>query len=180
MILYSRQSRDFNIVRDRVDLSKSSFYSDSSFPNFKSAYEFLFKKLGTREWIWCRRNSPYFSELRDEKSNYPEDRIWVLDVPDKHIVCVDISIWHFIINDLKWFGSDHFYHFVDELGIDEKWVDILNKSLDILSKEETWKKLIRENKKDWKEEDEYLVKSPISKRWIVGVYNLQQVSLRGI
>ena len=178
MILYTRQGSDFNLIRDKVDLLKSTHYADCFF-GFKKAYDFLFEKLSHDQWIWCHA-TPYFSDMRFVKPEYPKERLWVLDVPDKHITCINRNMWDYIINDWKWFGNDHFYNYVKELDIDQKWIDKLDEAMESLPKEETWKNIVRKNKKEWLEEDDYLIKAPIKKRWVVAVYKLEEESLDGL
>jgi hypothetical protein len=175
-ILYTKQSLDFDIVNQKVDLSKSSLYCDDSL-YFKKAYDYLFSLIGKDSFIWCHGEFDFDTEkpTKFEKKNFKKEVLWILEVPDNYITCINRDLWDYIIADWKWFGNDHFYKYVWELGISEEWVEVLDKAMEKLPKEETWKNLIRKNKKDWRITDDFIIPSPIKKSWVSRKYVLEEI-----
>ena len=179
MFLYTNQPIDFDIVKDKVDLSKSELYADKEFDGFKNAYDFLFNQLDSKDWIWCYGRC-YMDDCKivgSDKNKYQKPyKTWILDVPDKHIVCIDRDIWDNAINGF--YCTEEIFTMAErlQLGKDyDKFIDEVDNTIKrLIPASATYKGLIKKDKKTWKKDsDDFLVPSPIKKNWIQRVYNVQ-------
>lgn len=171
MILYSYQKNNFNIIKTPTDYNKSVYITDEVFsPMFKRSYEYLFSQLGSNKWIWT------YGEFKPECRS-KNDTLWILDVPDKHIKCIDNTVWHCVLNNGHY---SELYNLIPENLTEseyKKWDKVLDKLHDIydqmLTKEDTWKWLIKTDRKKWnKTYDEFLIPSPIKRSWVVSKVNM--------
>lgn len=180
MELYTYHSLDFNIITDKVNLNNSPHYGDSDpmFSEvFRRAYDFLFEKAGRKDNIWCY-GAQCLSATRSNKYQYFEpQRLWVLDVPDRHIIAVDSSIWDFAINNWYYLG-EHVYcaltsHIADNDGVKQAQFDKLLADLYDGNPFNSYKGLIKPLKDADRFYDQFLIPSPIKKQWVVRTYVIQ-------
>jgi hypothetical protein len=100
--LWTWHKRDFCLVSDRVDHSRSAYYNYDKLPGIRVAYKLLADRLRTDQFIWCYH-------LRDEHhvSNYvAENEIeWELEIPkDKVLAFIDGKAWDNIIRSATVFN----------------------------------------------------------------------------
>lgn len=181
MELYTYHSLDFNIITDKVNLNNSPHYGDPDpmfSDGFRRAYDFLFEKAGRKDNIWCY-GAPVMWASRYTKNLEPE-RLWILDVPDKHIIAIDSSIWDFALNNWYYLG-DHVYgglleHVGDnrekEIRFDEQFDKMIADLFDG-NPLNSYKNLIKPLKKVDMFHDQFLIPSPIKRRWVIRTYVIQ-------
>ena len=153
MILTTSHPVGFDITRDKLDLSKSTNL-DLDFDyekNFHRAYNWLFNKLGHREFIWC-----YPGIEKGYTNHGNEYMLWVLDVPDDQCTAISSYTWNCVIN--KW---PH----VDEKLIENISDDDYEKLIDSFKgkEDQTWDK----NLFNKEEHMEVLIKSPVPEKFVV-------------
>jgi hypothetical protein len=154
MLLITSQPLDFDITKDKLDLSKSSNLSDHFDQDkiFKKAYEWLFNKLGHNEFIWC-----YKSNERNFSDHGHEHVLWTLDVPDDQCVAINSSAWNCVINNWPYIEDDIIKNISDDDY--ERLTDSCKGR-----EEQTWDSSI------FKNEDkgmEILIKSPVNEQFVV-------------
>lgn len=180
MELYTYHPLDFNIITDKANLDVSPHYGDKDpllREYFCRAYDFLFEKAGRKDNIWCY-GAQYLSATRGNKYQYFEpQRLWVLDVPDRHIIAVDSSIWDFAINNW-YYLSEHVYgaltsHIADDDVVKQAQFDKLLADLYDGNPFNSYKGLIKPLKDADRFHDQFLIPSPIKKQWVVRTYRIQ-------
>jgi hypothetical protein len=186
MYLYTNQPTDFDIVKQKSDVYKSSLYTSSDLEHFKSAYDYLFSLLGSNQWIWCRGNAwvdPVFTPKKTKVGNetkvvrdwdYKSERLWVLDVPENKIVCIDSDIWNYAISD--WSYDKELWDYISNLNLSEEdsenlIFDIKSLITEKIGNKNTYKKLIKKDNWDIYK-DEFLIPSPVKKSWVEVTYTI--------
>jgi hypothetical protein len=138
---------------------------------FQKAYDYLFDRIGRRDNIWCY-GAPIINANKNNKlQSFKNERLWVLDVPDKHIIAIDSDIWDFALNNwyyLKDEVYDALYGHVDEK--DEDRIDEALASIYDKDPRKSYKDLIKPLKKANQFHDQFLIPSPIKKSWVVRTF----------
>ena len=154
MILTTSHSKDFDITKDLVDLTKSPNLVISS-ELFLEAYEWLFNKLSYDKWIWCYKDGE-----RLYLNHGCEHVLWTLDVPDSECILVNESIWEHVIN--KWA--------YDKVGDEDRNLVISDEDYDKFvelhkgKEEATWGDIFNITDKSGVQ---VLVKSPVLDKYII-------------
>lgn len=165
-ILYTNQPLNFDIVKDKVDLSLSECYTDKDFVYFKKAYDYLYDLIGSRDWIWCNGIVRYNLPVKEPV------KVWELEVPVNKIICINTDIWNCAINDrsynfeiwdfvlhTKFKDKDGEYKFIDDFE------ELVKKHVDVY---DTYGGLVVKERDKWDDKNcEYLIPSPIKKSWVV-------------
>jgi len=161
MELFSQHNIEFDIVKQQSDIYHSVL---NKYDNFTESYKKLFDIIGYNHFIWCKK----WVDLQYSKDNKIQEfspvRIWCLDVPEKHIICVNREMWDcFLLNSP--YITENQYKSIFDLGGD----DLYEKIYDLVDKEKTWKNIIK-NKNEWDHYDDYLIPSPVKSRWVQRTY----------
>lgn len=155
-------------IRVPCDLSKS-FYYEQDF--LGTAYDWLFKEIGTRSVVWCY---PYDFWPKWEHSI--ETVQWTLEVPDEEIVSIlDGDVWNDIIMNTyhyrdktynwwywdfkcqsKFTDHDEFIEFAEK-----RWQDKHG------PKEEFWKRCLFKERVFKHRYPQILIPSPVKDEWIL-------------
>ena len=177
MELYTYQSLDFNLITDKVNLSASPHYGDK-YPDsremFCRAYDFLFASSGRKDNIWCYGFPCMWATRNNKIENFDPQRLWVLDVPDKHIIAIDSSIWDFAINNWYYLEdsvySELMAHIADDDAKKQAQFDKLIAELYDHEPQNSYKKLIKPLKDADRCHDQFLIPSPIKKSWVIRTF----------
>jgi hypothetical protein len=152
--LVTRQSLNFDITKDLVDLNKSEYFSEINDEIFKKAYNWLFKKINHDKFIWC------YIDNRDLPKVHGQEFIqWHLEVPLSECVIINSEVWGLLINDFPYFDEVNSSNLSDEEY--QKLFDFYNKI-----KEKTWDDNIF-NIKDDPYEVEVLIRSPVCEKYVI-------------
>ena len=179
MDLYTYHPLDFNLITDKVNLNNSPHYGDPDpifSDSFRRAYDFLFEKAGRKDNIWCY-GAPWVSASQYDKLDCKPERLWVLEVPDRHVIAIDSSIWDFALNNWYYLG-EHVYsaltsHIADDDGVKQKQFDNLLADLYDGNPFNSYKGLIKSLKDADRFHDQFLIPSPIKRQWVVRTYVIQ-------
>lgn len=178
--LYTYQPLNFNLVKHKVNLDFSPHYGDEDpcfRENFCRAYDFLFEKAGRKNNIWCY-GAQCLSASRNKKYQcFEPQRLWVLDVPDKHVIAVDSAIWDFALNNW-YYLNEHVYgtltaHIADNDAVKQAQFDKLLSDLYDGNPFNSYKGLIKPLKTADRFYDQFLIPSPIKRHWVVRTYIIQ-------
>jgi len=151
MILVTSHPPDFDITKEKSDLSKSPQFKKPFDSMFENAYKWLFNKIGKSELIWCYKDSGV-------NPSHGHERItWTLNVPDDRCIVINAHAWDCVIN--KW----PFYK--DELikDISDEDYDKLMESLKG-TEEKSWHDNIFNADG---ERVEVLIDSPVAKEFVI-------------
>ena len=156
MILTTSQSLDFDITKDKVDLSKSPNLEKINALDdiFEYAYNWLFNKLGYDKWIWC-----YKVGDRNFLNHGEEHVLWTLDVPESECIYLNETVWEHIINKCPYNKAMDDPNFVISDEDYDKFRDSFKGK-----EEETWGDIFNPNDKSGVQ---VLVKSPILEKYVV-------------
>ncbi len=182
MLLKTFHDPLFDITKNVTSLKKSYHYKINS--SFKNAYTWLYKKIKTDKVIWC-----YKTSLELDKRHGYECKEWTLNVPDNKIIAgIDIDKWNSVImnRDLvpdyiwcKW--SDEWDLLYEKKLVNAKsWNSFEDEKLKKWrkkhgTKEEGWSKKIP--CKTLNDANEFLIPSPIPKKWIVDVKHYSEYDI---
>jgi len=160
--LYSYQPIDFDITKEKLDLSKSINYLD-----FQKAYDWLFSQIGTDQILWTMLGwyEPSKDFLRFGPNHAQVEMLWELEVPQSAIIrCIDSDPWNSVISEHH-IIPDHLYEQWesegDNLYIDQQWDKFCDETL----KEETWQSVFVPFKMD--KYLDILLPFPIKEEWVV-------------
>lgn len=181
MELYTYHPLDFNIITDKANLEHSPHYGDKDptfSEGFRRAYDFLFDKTGRKDNIWCY-GAPCVWASRYTKDFTPS-RLWVLDVPDRHIIAIDSTIWDFALNNWYYMNDEVYSGLIAHVGDDSEKEVRLDRHFDKMIADlfdgdplNSYKSLIKPLKDADRFHDQFLIPSPIKKRWVVRTYVMQ-------
>ena len=164
MQLYTYHPLDYDILTQAPDLSKSGWYNDECKgikDNFRFAYDMLFKKIGRQDVLWCY-GTPYLCSNKLNKAQcFSEERVWHLDVPDKHVITINSDIWDCAINVFPYI-PDCIYDLHPDFDKVYAAINTL-----FANPTESYDKLIKPLKKADIFRDQFLIPSPIKKQWVV-------------
>lgn len=154
MLLITSQPLDFDITKDKLDLSKSSNLSHHFDQDkiFNKAYKWLFNKLDHSEFIWCYKNGE-----RNFSNHGHEHVLWTLNVPDDQCVAINSSVWNCVINNWPYIEDDIIKNISDDDY--EKLVNSYNGR-----EEQTWNDSIFRNENN---SMEILIKAPVNEHFVV-------------
>jgi hypothetical protein len=162
MILYTKQSLDFNIVKDKTKLSLSECYNDVHCNVFKRAYDYLFSLLGHSNWIWCSGIHVVNDHININTRKY---RLWLLEISNDNIICINRAMWDCMLLNSPYMNE--IWDFIDHTKIDEdktsSFVDDFEKLIrKYVNDFDTYEGLIRNDPNTWKEDfDDFLIESPV-------------------
>ena len=180
MELYTYHPLTFNLVADTVALERSECYNDKYEEireKFRKAYDFLFNQTGRKDNIWCYGFPCMYASSDNKVQNFEPQRLWVLNVPDRHIIAVDSTIWDFAINNW-YYLDDPVYsaltaHIADDDGKKQDRFDALIAELYDHAPCNSYKGLIKPLKEADIFHDQFLIPSPIKKHWVVRTFIIE-------
>lgn len=177
MYLYTQHPLNFHLVKEATDLKLSEFYNDAGYSEeIRKAYDFLYKKLGANNWIWCYGNPVICANKNNKVQNFEQERLWVLDVPEKHIVAIDSTIWDYALNACFYLDCDTYSGVLSAFGNDpekEKLFDLFLEDVFEKNPYDSYTGIVKPLKKADIFHDQFLIPSPIKKSWVVRTYLMQ-------
>jgi len=172
MNLFTSQDINFDIMQEASSLKKSEWYNcanDIPTNNIKLAYDYLFKRLKVANLIWC------WGDIGNCMLNYEYNkepyRIWCLNVPDKYITTIDSEIWDYTLNQWYYFQDElyeqHVFACKNEQEVDRAIVKV---EKIFKHPSNTYGKLIKPLKNASLRDDQFLIPTPLQKRWVINTF----------
>lgn len=160
MLLYTAHELDFLIDKEAADLKKSVLYTDMRIDSITRAYDYLFKRIKSKNAIWCWGS---IGNCFNDNGVIEPTRVWILDVPLKYITVVDSDIWDCVLNEW-YYVPEKVYDELAEIFGDNEALDKIESLYN--SPYDTYSKLIKPLKNAKEEFDQFLIPTPIHKSWI--------------
>ena len=171
---------NFNLITNTTNLVKSECYNDEH-PEvrgkFRKAYDFLFDKVGRKDNIWCYGFASMYASSSNKVQNFEAQRMWVLEVPDKHVIAIESTIWDFAINGW-YYLDDPVYsaltaHVADDDAKKQKQFDDLVAELYDKNPFNSYNALVKPLKKADIFQDQFLIPSPIKRHWVIRTFVIE-------